>query len=84
MHDLCEGIIPSILELILSSICSKHSTGQSSGSHPRSTFKKILENAIKNYDFYEGQPQLVWGSAYQNGCKIDGTAVQVTKKYFLF
>lgn len=77
MHDLCEGIIPSILELILTSICSKYSLNQSTPTPQKSFAKKIIEQEFQKFDFYEGKPTLSWDANKRNGFKIDGTAVQV-------
>lgn len=87
MHDLTEGIIPAILEQILTMIASKYSLDLAAVGQQRSisASKKILEESFKKYDFYEGQPHLVWQSSPRNGYKIDGTAIQVkTKNFYLF
>lgn len=78
MHDLCEGIIPVILEQILTSIVSNYSFGSSSSRQSKSASKSIIEKAFTDFKFYEGQPQLVW-QGQKSSFKIDGSAVQVNK-----
>jgi hypothetical protein len=70
-HDLAEGVVLNVLELILTSIARNDLTG---------TVKYNTAVIIKQFDqhkFYEGKPALKWTGA--EGFKLDGKAIQVSK-----
>jgi hypothetical protein len=88
-HDLCEGVLPDITELILQSLVENNqeflaATGDSSGSKQELSQRQrevrartfILEKfAAFKHNFYEGAIEIKWEVG--KGFKLRGTAIQV-------
>lgn len=74
MHDLSEGVIPSIFELIVTKLSTDYKLNPSSGRAYQADNKEIILKSFENFNFFEGQPSLKWVS---NVFKISGTALQV-------
>lgn len=84
MHDLAEGVVPAILELILTNIVKTYTLGPSAGRARQSSSRKLIESRFENFLFFEGSPQLKWKQMTNNsGFKLDGTALQVTIYFFI-
>lgn len=78
MHDLAEGVVPAILELILTTIANTYSLDPSAGRARLSFSRKVIESRFENFSFFEGSPQLKWKQVpNKSGFKLDGTALQV-------
>lgn len=78
MHDLSEGVIPAIFELIITTIVTTCQLDPSSRRGIQGDNKLIIINCIDNFDFYEGKPSLKWVTVSgKSGFKISGTALQV-------
>lgn len=79
MHDLSEGVIPTILELILTDIASTENLVSETQAW-RTANRKLIIERFEKFNFFEGQPSLKWiSSTGKNGFKISGTALQKTE-----
>lgn len=79
MHDLCEGVVPAIFELIITKIATTYQLDLSSNRVLQTTNKQIIIKLFENFSFFEGQPSLKWVSANgKNRFKLSGSALQVS------
>lgn len=79
MHDLSEGVIPAILELILTYIATNYKLVPNIRAW-QSANRELIIGRFENFSFYEGQPSLKWVSlSGKNGFKLSGTALQKTE-----
>ncbi len=78
MHDLSEGVIQNIIELIFTSISAKYKLNPSSGRAWLSDNRDLISKSVENFSFYEGQPCLRV-PAGQSSFKLSGTALQKTE-----
>ena len=85
MHDLNEGVVPAVLELILSSFAKKNSFCSELNSRTKSQTRALIEASFSNFNFSEGCPTLRWISKSSKGktkktatsFKIEGKAIEV-------
>lgn len=78
MHDLSEGVIPAIFELIITTIATSCQLDPSSRRGRQADNKQLIINFFEDYKFYEGQPSLKWITVSgKSNFKISGTALQV-------
>lgn len=79
MHDLSEGVIPAILELVLTNIASTDDLVLETRAW-RTANRDLIIRRFEQFKFFEGQPSLKWiSSPSKNGFKISGTALQKTE-----
>lgn len=79
MHDLCEGVIPAILELILTNIASTYELVPNTRAWQTAN-RELITEKFEKFCFFEGQPSLKWISAAgKSGFKLSGTALQKTE-----
>ncbi len=79
MHDLSEGVIPAILELILTNISSTYELVPNTRAWQTAN-RDLIITRFEKFHYFEGQPTLKWiSSSGKNGFKLSGTALQKTE-----
>ncbi len=82
MHDLSEGVVPAIFELIVTSISTKYQLDPSLNRIRLSINRNIIIDSFESFSYFEGQPTLKWVSLPgKNGFKLSGSALQKTEAF---
>lgn len=78
MHDIAEGVVPNILELILTTISETYKLDPSvNGRGWKSASRTVIEKKFLNYhSYYEGSPCVKFVKE-KSKFKVYGTALQV-------
>lgn len=76
MHDLSEGVIQSLVELMFTFISANYKLDSTSGRNWLAVNRDLITKAVEGFSFFEGQPCLKF-SASQASFKLSGTALQV-------
>lgn len=78
MHDLAEGVVPNILELILTNIGETYQLDPSASRRGwKSASRSIIETRFEDYSSYFEGPPTVKFVKEKSKFKIYGTALQV-------
>lgn len=78
MHDVCEGIIPKILQMILTSYSNKNTFAQA--RQTSTATRKLILHRFERFDFFEGRPSLQWDASTKKINEIDEFTNKTTTK----